>query len=228
MFLKASSLGSSIIQNLLETSWGIWQIERGWRGRRWRRVAGPESIALIDELWAVLPRRTIFSPGSPFRCGQPLLVPYFHEVPRMLRGQTIPNLLSVRGGRFPISTSVSIAREEANACPVPAASCVECTECWTFGEALPPLRFLHSGWDHVRIFVITSWILQHIPNKKDARNAKLGGRMITWANVDMWKNEGIFDLEIEVLLRESTLRGDMTSLRKAEWRGWVWFPRTLF
>lgn len=66
----------------------------------------------------------------------------------------------------------------------------------------------------MKIFVITSWILQHIPNKKDTRNGKLGGRMITGANVDMWKNEGIFDLEIEVLPRERTVRGDMKSLRK--------------
>lgn len=38
------------------------------------------------------------------------------------------------------------------------------------------------------------------------RNGKLGDRITTWANIHMQKKEGILDLEIGVILRESSER----------------------
>lgn len=93
---------------------------------------GPESSTLIDKSHKQLcPDGTLFSPGPPpLMPAAPVLLLHVYEVPRMLRGQPISNLLPGGGGTFPTVTSFlrPVACEEAAVRLVPMASHVECTE----------------------------------------------------------------------------------------------------
>lgn len=148
MFSKASSLGSSIIQSLLETSWGIWQIELGWRSRRWDRVTGPESGTLIDknrkQLYA---NGTLFSSGLPStHADSPSLTPWLLWSARNAQGADHSKSASCGGWQTSHCYLLSTAHEEADAAQCPRLH-GEHKECWAFGETasiseiFPPLRF---------------------------------------------------------------------------------------